>query len=49
MDEAMSFARQHKMKLMGHMLIYRNMLTAPWMNFNSEDCGGWSAKELDRS
>ncbi|HEX3822711.1 MAG TPA: endo-1,4-beta-xylanase [Candidatus Sulfotelmatobacter sp.] len=46
MDEAMSFARQNKMRLMGHTLIYRNMLTAPWMNFQ-HDCGGWSAKELD--
>ena len=46
MDEAMSFAKQNKMKLMGHTLIYRNMLTAPWITFE-HDCGGWSAKELD--
>jgi endo-1,4-beta-xylanase len=47
MDEAMSFARQNNMKLMGHCLVYRNMQTAPWMNFNNAKCGGWSAKELD--
>ena len=47
MDESMSFARQHNMKLMGHCLLYRNMQTAPWMNFNNAQCGGWSAKELD--
>jgi endo-1,4-beta-xylanase len=47
MDEAMSFAKQNHMKLMGHCLVYRNMQTAPWMNFNNAQCGGWSAKELD--
>lgn len=47
MDEAMSFAKQHKMKLMGHCLVYRNMQTGPWMNFRSAACGGWSKKELD--
>lgn len=47
MDEAMSFAKQHHMKLMGHCLVYRNMQTGPWLNFRSETCGGWSAKELD--
>ena len=47
MDEAMSFAKQHQMKLMGHCLVYRNMQTAPWLNFKSEACGGWSPKELD--
>ena len=47
MDEAMSFAKQHNMKLMGHCLVYRNMQTAPWMNFRSAQCGGWSARELD--
>ncbi len=44
MDEAMSFAKQHQMKLMGHCLVYRNMQTAPWINFKSEACGGWSAE-----
>ncbi len=48
MDEAVSFARQHKMKLMGHCLVYRNMQTAPWMNFNNEQCGGWSKNDLDQ-
>jgi endo-1,4-beta-xylanase len=47
MDEAMSFARQHQMKLMGHCLVYRNMQTAPWLNFQNQACGGWSPKELD--
>lgn len=47
MDEAMSFAKQHGMKLMGHCLVYRNMQTAPWMNFRDARCGGWSARELD--
>jgi endo-1,4-beta-xylanase len=47
MDEAMSFAKQHNMKLMGHCLVYRNMQTGPWLNFKNEACGGWSAKELD--
>ncbi len=48
MDEAISFAKQHQMKLMGHCLIYRNMQAAPWLNFKSETCGGWPAKELDQ-
>jgi endo-1,4-beta-xylanase len=48
MDEAMSFAKQHQMKLMGHSLVYRNMTSAPWLNFKNEDCGGWPAKELDQ-
>jgi len=48
MDEAMRFANEHHMKLMGHTLLYRNMLTAPWMNFNSAQCGGWQARELDQ-
>jgi len=47
MDEAMDFAKQHKMKLMGHCLVYRNMQTGPWMNFRDQRCGGWSPKELD--
>lgn len=48
MDEAMSFARQHQMKLMGHCLVYRNMTSAPWLNFQNAQCGGWPAKELDQ-
>jgi endo-1,4-beta-xylanase len=48
MDEAMSFAKRHGMKLMGHCLVYRNMQTAPWMNFRSAQCGGWSARDLDQ-
>jgi endo-1,4-beta-xylanase len=47
MDEAMSFARQHDMKLMGHCLVYKNAVSAPWLNFNSGTCGGWSPKDLD--
>src|SRR5713226_1945052 len=47
MDEAMSFARQHDMKLMGHCLVYKNPVSAPWLNFNNGTCGGWSAKALD--
>jgi len=48
MDEAMDFAKQHHMKLMGHCLVYRNMTSSPWLNFNSPSCGGWSPKELDQ-
>jgi len=48
MDEAMSFAKSHNMKLMGHCLVYRNMTSAPWLNFQDERCGGWSPKELDQ-
>lgn len=47
MDEAMTFARQHSMKLMGHSLVYKNSVSAPWLNFNNGTCGGWSAKDLD--
>jgi endo-1,4-beta-xylanase len=47
MDEAMSFARQHNIKLMGHCLVYKNAVAAPWLNFNNGTCGGWSAKDLD--
>jgi endo-1,4-beta-xylanase len=46
-DEAMSFAKQHDMKLMGHCLVYRNATSMPWLNFDNEACGGWSAKDLD--
>ena len=35
MDEAMSFARQHQMKLMGHCLVYK-IRPAPWLQFNEE-------------
>jgi len=48
MDEAMSFAKQHNMKLMGHCLVYRNANSLPWLRFNDEACGGWSAKDLDQ-
>jgi endo-1,4-beta-xylanase len=48
MDEAMSFARQHNMKLMGHCLVYRNANSLPWLRFNNEACGGWAAKDLDQ-
>jgi len=47
MDEAMSFAAQHNIKLMGHCLVYKNAVSAPWLNFNNGTCGGWSAKDLD--
>jgi len=47
MDEAMSFAGQHNIKLMGHCLVYKNAVSAPWLNFNNGTCGGWSAKDLD--
>jgi endo-1,4-beta-xylanase len=47
MDEAMSFAKQHNMKLMGHSLVYKNATSAPWLHFNNEACGGWAAKDLD--
>jgi endo-1,4-beta-xylanase len=48
MDEAMSFAKDHHMKLMGHCLVYRNATSAPWLNFNNAACGGWSPRELDQ-
>jgi len=48
MDEAMSFAKQHNMKLMGHCLVYRNMQTGPWLNFQSATCGDWPARDLDQ-
>src|SRR5580658_5122902 len=35
MDAAMSFARQHQMKLMGHCLVYKNATDAPWLHFNN--------------
>jgi endo-1,4-beta-xylanase len=47
MDEAMSFASAHHMKLMGHCLVYKNAVSAAWLNFNNGTCGGWSAKDLD--
>jgi endo-1,4-beta-xylanase len=48
MDEAMSFARQNHMKLMGHSLVYKNAVAAPWLGFRTPLCGGWSGKELDQ-
>jgi endo-1,4-beta-xylanase len=48
MDEAISFAKQRQMKLMGHCLVYKNATAAPWLHFNNEACGGWSAKDLDQ-
>jgi endo-1,4-beta-xylanase len=47
MDEAMLFARQNHVKLMGHSLVYKNATAAPWLNFDTAACGGWSAKDLD--
>jgi endo-1,4-beta-xylanase len=47
MDEAMSFAKQHNMRLMGHSLVYKNPNSQPWLHFNGLTCGGWSAKDLD--
>jgi endo-1,4-beta-xylanase len=47
MDEAMSFAKQHNMKLMGHCLVYNNPTSARWLHFSDDSCGGWSAKDLD--
>lgn len=47
MDEAMSFARQHNMKLMGHCLVYKNPNSQAWLHFNGLTCGAWSAKDLD--
>jgi endo-1,4-beta-xylanase len=47
MDEAMSFASQHSMKLMGHCLVYNNPTSARWLHFSDDSCGGWSAKDLD--
>ncbi len=47
MDEAISFAKQHNMKLMGHCLVYKNPNSQPWLHFNGLTCGGWSAKDLD--
>ena len=47
MDEAMRFAKEHNMKLMGHCLVYNNPTSPSWLHFNGVTCGGWSAKELD--
>jgi endo-1,4-beta-xylanase len=47
MDEAMRFARQYNVKLMGHSLVYKNPNAQPWLHFNGITCGGWSAKDLD--
>jgi endo-1,4-beta-xylanase len=47
MDEAMRFARQYSVRLMGHSLVYKNPNAQPWLHFNGITCGGWSAKDLD--
>jgi endo-1,4-beta-xylanase len=47
MDEAMRFAKQYNVKLMGHALVYKNPNAQPWLHFNGITCGGWSAKDLD--
>jgi endo-1,4-beta-xylanase len=47
MDEAMRFAKQNNIKLMGHCLVYKNAVAASWLRFNNGACGGWSAKDLD--
>jgi endo-1,4-beta-xylanase len=47
MDEAMRFAKQYNMKLMGHCLVYNNGTSPDWLHFNGLTCGGWSAKDLD--
>jgi endo-1,4-beta-xylanase len=47
MDEAMRFAKQYNVKLMGHSLVYKNPNAQPWLHFNGITCGGWSAKGLD--
>lgn len=48
MDDAMRFARERNLKLMGHSLVYRNATSSPWLNFQDAQCGGWPAKELDQ-
>jgi endo-1,4-beta-xylanase len=48
MDEAMRFAKQNQMKLMGHCLVYKNATAAPWLGFNALTCGGWKANDLDQ-
>ena len=47
MDEAMRFAKQNNIKLMGHCLVYKNAVAASWLNFNNGSCGGWLAPTLD--
>ncbi len=47
MDEAMRFAKQYNVKLMGHCLVYKNDNSMPWLHFSGASCGGWSAKDLD--
>ena len=47
MDEAMRFAKENHMELMGHCLVYNNPTSPQWLHFNGLTCGGWSARDLD--
>jgi endo-1,4-beta-xylanase len=48
MDWDIAFAREHNMKLLGHVLVYRPQSSAPWLNFDRPNCGGWSASALEQ-
>jgi endo-1,4-beta-xylanase len=47
MDGDMKFAREHNLKLFGHVLVYRNDQTPEWVGFG-RNCAGPSARDLDR-
>jgi endo-1,4-beta-xylanase len=48
MDKVMKFAKENKMKLAGHALLYRDSTEPTWLHFDRSDCGGWSKKELNQ-
>jgi len=47
MDRDREFAKAHNMKLFGQALVYRNDNSPDWLRFQSGQCGGWSARDLD--
>lgn len=48
MNRDIQFAKEHHMKLFGAALVYRPAISSTWLNFDRANCGGWSARELDR-
>ena len=48
MDVLVQFAREHKEKLFGVTLVYRNPTSPAWLRFDQRNCGGWSPAELDQ-
>jgi endo-1,4-beta-xylanase len=46
-DDAVAFAEENDIKLVGASLVYRNQTAPGWLHFDRPDCGDWSEEDLD--